>query len=304
MLVRKFFAEIETKALDDVSELYQGVATTENMDRLGERVDFNGLELDGYMRNPILLFNHDKDTPIGAVKEVRREGDKLIVVFKFASTPKAQEVKTLVDEGVLRALSIGFISKQQRREGNILVHSKWELLEVSIVTIPANPEALIVTEFPIVEPEPKEIVTKGTTPFADLPLDMEREWDKDESEARYREWAGIETNEDLQDDEKRRKYRMRFFWWDGEGTTFGGYKLPFVDIVDGRPKAIWHGVVAAMASLLGARGGVDIPDEDKEEVYNHIVKYYEKADKEPPEFHKMQEFISAVRQFLDTIRAK
>jgi hypothetical protein len=39
-----------------------------------------------------------------------------------------------------------------------------------------------------------------------------------------------------------------------------------------------------MAALLGARGGVDIPEADREKVYRAIAKYYRKADKEPPEF--------------------
>jgi hypothetical protein len=37
-----------------------------------------------------------------------------------------------------------------------------------------------------------------------------------------------------------------------------------------------------MAALNGARGGVDIPSDERESVYNHLVRYYEKADKEPP----------------------
>ena len=44
-----------------------------------------------------------------------------------------------------------------------------------------------------------------------------------------------------------------------------------------------------MAALLGARGGVDIPEDERRAVYNHIVRYYEKFDKEPPEFREYSE---------------
>lgn len=283
---------VEGQPADGV-ELYTGVAASDDVDRLMERVNIKGLmNLDDYLKNPILLFNHDPHTPIGVIEGVDITDNEIRVTFRFASTPKAQEIKRLVDEGVLRAMSIGFLSVKQRMENNVLIHDQWVWLETSIVSLPANPKAIIVRDL-----ETEEIV-KGTTPFMDWDLDMERSWDADESEKRWRKWCGIETNADLEDAEKRRKYRGRFFWWDGEGTTFGGYKLPFVDIVDGKPKAIWRGVVAAMAALLGARGGVDIPDEDRIKVYEHICRYYRKAGKEPPEFHKGIEFFKVLDEFL------
>lgn len=281
------------------TQLYVGVAASEDVDRLMERVNLKGLRnLTEYLENPILLYNHNPNEPIGRIESVEITDDKIVVAFRFASTPKAQEIKTLVDEGILRALSIGFVSYKQRLEDGVLVHDDWAWVETSIVSLPANPKALIM----------KELETKaaksGTTPFADWDLDMEREWDADESEIRWRKHLGIESSDDLEDPEVRRKYMKRFFWWDGDGTKFSSYKLPFVDVVNGEPKAIWRGVVAAMAALLGARGGVDIPESDRKEVYEHIVKYYKKADKEPPEYHKALELIEAIKAFVSKVTGK
>lgn len=315
---RKLLGQIITKEMspqEDVGEnLYVGIATTNDVDRVGERVNIHGLKnLEDYKRNPVLLFNHDLNSPIGRVETIDVTENEIRVMFKFANTPRAQEIKQLVDDGVLNSLSIGFISTRQKREGNVLVHDEWLWVETSIVTIPANPNAVIVKENEETQERGEvemagtqdefEVVEKGTTPFMDWDVyeDMEREWDADESEKRWRKYVGVETNEDLQDPEKRRKYRGRFFWWDGEGTTFGGYKLPFVDVINGKPYAIWRGIVAAMAALLGARGGVDIPDEDREKVYNHIARYYRKVGKEPPEFHKALEFIRKVEKFLQAV---
>jgi len=75
------------------------------------------------------------------------------------------------------------------------------------------------------------------------------------------------------------------FAWAAEmpPEKFSDLKLPHHD-----PKShnvVWNGVRAAMAALLGARGGTRIPKEDKKRVYNHLAKHYKEFDKEPPEFH-------------------
>jgi hypothetical protein len=71
-------------------------------------------------------------------------------------------------------------------------------------------------------------------------------------------------------------------WFAGEGDKKGDYKLPHHK-ADGYA-TVWRGVAAAMGALLGARGGVQIPDSDKRGVYGHLAKHYAQFDKEPPEF--------------------
>jgi len=44
-----------------------------------------------------------------------------------------------------------------------------------------------------------------------------------------------------------------------------------------------------MAALLGARGGVNIPDTDQRGVYDHLAKHYRQFEKEPPEFKMYDE---------------
>ena len=79
-------------------------------------------------------------------------------------------------------------------------------------------------------------------------------------------------------------YRQGFFWFDRKNASdFGSYKLPFADISDGKLVAVRKAINAAHAVMQGARGGVDIPDADREKVQKHIDRYrakIEKMDKE------------------------
>jgi HK97 family phage prohead protease len=84
-------------------------------------------------------------------------------------------------------------------------------------------------------------------------------------------------------------------WYNAEEPEVkSSYKLPHHK-ADGM-KAVWKGVAAAMAALLGARGGVDIPEKDKQAVYNHLAKHYKQFDKEVPELKSYtdEEIIQAI----------
>jgi hypothetical protein len=63
----------------------------------------------------------------------------------------------------------------------------------------------------------------------------------------------------------------------------GAYKLPHHEVIDGRLRVAWRGVVAAMAVINGARGGVDIPTRDRAAVYEHLAAHYREFDEQPPE---------------------
>jgi len=70
--------------------------------------------------------------------------------------------------------------------------------------------------------------------------------------------------------------------------NLGNYKFPFIDIISGAPKVVFKALAAIVASVNGARGGTKIPSSDKKSVYNFVVNYYKKFDKEPPEFSKSE----------------
>lgn len=74
-------------------------------------------------------------------------------------------------------------------------------------------------------------------------------------------------------------------WVDSEDPeNKGAYKLPH-HMAEGEHTIVWRGLTAAMAALLGARGGVDIPDADRQAVYDHLALHYrDDFDEDPPAF--------------------
>ena len=121
---------------------YSFIASTPVLDRHKDVVtqDFN---LDAYRKNPVILFDHSHAHPIGKALDVRIEDGSLVADIQFASTRLGQEVKTLVDEGVLSALSIGFLSDDvtSNAEGGLNLRQN-QLLEISVVAVPSNPDSL------------------------------------------------------------------------------------------------------------------------------------------------------------------
>lgn len=105
------------------------------------------------------------------------------------------------------------------------------------------------------------------------------EWDADRAEKRIRAWAGGPEKENIDWD----KYRQGFAWYDDKNPeSFESYKLPHHDIIDNELHTVWRGVVSAAGAIMGARGGVDIPNDDLASVKAHIAAHYHQFDKIPP----------------------
>ncbi len=87
-----------------------------------------------------LLFNHNWDDPIGMIDAGRLEDGRLMVDAHFFDTERAREVRAML-EGGLRNVSIGYEihAMEEETKKNRFTATDWEPLEVSIVTIPADP---------------------------------------------------------------------------------------------------------------------------------------------------------------------
>ncbi len=126
------------------------VFSDETPDRCGDTIKARGWQLDEFAKNSVALFGHDStsvENVIGRARNVRVTGSKLMgdIEFMEASVnPNADIVFRMVKGGFLNAVSVGFLPLEWKpdKQGGISFE-KQSLLEISVVPIPANPNALV-----------------------------------------------------------------------------------------------------------------------------------------------------------------
>lgn len=116
-------------------------------DRDGDVIIPEGVELANYQKNPAVLYGHDsRDLPVGATTSLDvQPGRGLRARWRWLEgDARAARVRNAFDQGVLRAASVGFraLEAEPRGDGRGFIFRRWELLEWSLVPIPANPQAL------------------------------------------------------------------------------------------------------------------------------------------------------------------
>lgn len=140
------------------------VASDETPDRVGDVIQVAGWNLTQYKRNPVVLWGHDSNSmpPIGKSVNVRRgkgANGKAALLASIQFAPKeayefADTVYQLTKAGYLNAVSVGFLprdtkeltDKERTKLGMPsygLMYTKADLLEISVVSVPANPSALV-----------------------------------------------------------------------------------------------------------------------------------------------------------------
>ena len=129
---------------DDGSVDIKGYASTNDTDRAGDVIRKEAWEkggLDNFGSNPIILFNHDYNRPIGRATSLETDEKGLKITANLSKS--AGDVTNLVKEGILRAFSVGFRVKDAdyMEEGDGYLIKDAELFEVSVVSVPANQAA-------------------------------------------------------------------------------------------------------------------------------------------------------------------
>ena len=130
---------------DDGSVMIRGMASTADFDRAGDSISAEAWQKGGlknFEKNPIILFNHDYDRPIGRATGMKAGPEGLELECKISKSAHGN-VAELVKDGVLGAFSVGFRVKDADyiKETDGLMIKDAELFEVSVVSVPCNQAA-------------------------------------------------------------------------------------------------------------------------------------------------------------------
>ncbi len=123
------------------------VASNETVDRMQDVLEAAGAKLENFRRRPTVLAQHDATKPIARCSSIERKGSQIIATIDFPDpgvSALSDEYYNLVKADILGAVSVGFLPLEWEpiRNGGYRFTS-WELLELSIVSTPANPDALV-----------------------------------------------------------------------------------------------------------------------------------------------------------------
>lgn len=147
--VTKLF-NTKASSIDEAKKTVTFRISDNKPDRMGEIVDQKSWDFKSYMKNPIVLWGHDPSEPenvlgTSATLAVDSNGGytDADITFDTEINPKAALVFNQVKAGTLKTVSVGFVNHDEdTNKDGIPVLKNNELLEISIVPIPANPRAV------------------------------------------------------------------------------------------------------------------------------------------------------------------
>ena len=149
--MKRAYSLLETKEVDSEQRVITGIATTPRVDSYNDIVEPEGVEY----RGPVNLYlYHDTRLPVGNVEFGKATKAGIPFTAKLPDVAEEGTVRERVNEAwhslkykLLQAVSIGFRPLEYTYiEDSYGVHyHQWEMLELSLVGVPANPDATIQT---------------------------------------------------------------------------------------------------------------------------------------------------------------
>lgn len=160
LIVRSLSVEVKEAGEPNVSRF---IASTDDEDLAGDTINPKGWQFPNKSQIPFLWGHLSREPPIGRIKDVFVEGNKLIADVLWAvKNARAAELYELMKDGFISTCSVGFWPleyKERFDEKNRFLgfeFVKQRLLELSLVNIPANPKAVVVNRS-----ADKEILSRG-----------------------------------------------------------------------------------------------------------------------------------------------
>jgi HK97 family phage prohead protease len=269
-MMQKVFASIEKDGAALGPRQARIVISDATLDRVNDIMVPEGCDSSDYEKNPIVLAQHDPEHPIGNAT-IETKAGRVVLLVDFAPegiSHKADEYCGLVKSGVIRAGSIGFepVDAEPTPEGGVR-YVKWKLMEASFVSVPANPNALVIARSAAAARAAKTKQHDWKVGASrNLPVDEDSSWDGDAAKAAIFKLAGFDT--DKPDTALARKGFLAYNA--ANPGDKGSYKEPFATVKDGRLVAVGAGIRAAASRLPST----DIPDDVRKKA-RAVIDHYE-----------------------------
>ena len=132
---------------------FKVIASTEDSDRSWEIIKASWWDYSNFMKNPVIIANHiyKIENIVGKATSIYVKENQLIIEWIFSeSNPLGKLLGDLYEEWMVKTVSVWFIPKS-RDEGNKRIITNAELLELSFVAVPCNPNALSLDQKKLLE---------------------------------------------------------------------------------------------------------------------------------------------------------
>jgi HK97 family phage prohead protease len=284
-LIRKTSEISELKIVDEEQGIVQAYVNTMGVEDLdGDVIEPTAFNKSIENNLPIsVLHSHDPSAVIGKVIDAqvveKEDGTaKLWNLMKFnLETQAGRDAFSNIKGQYIKEYSVGFNIPEKAaefvRDGIKTIRKIMEVdwIEVSSVVKGASPDTGTLSAKQL-----KLETEKRAIPYKQTPT-TEEAWDG--------QTVIASIPADLSVEELSQFYAYQIVDADPEAKS--SYKLPHHENDDGLAGAAnVRALTAAVAALNGARGGVDIPDADRQAVYDHLKSHMDDAGLETPELKK------------------
>ena len=262
------------------------------VDRSGDSVLPSAYKLDNYMKNPIVLYQHNQNQPIGKTISINltQKGLEVEVEIYKEANPS---VFALIKRGVIKAFSIGFQGKDfiYDEANDIWYWSDIELLEISIVSVPDNQDSLF-TEL-LEAPCQDGVCLLGIKNYSKKSGETVTKKEIKNKEISTKAWGDVDKTKLGQDlaELGKSSYIKEAYLVVGDVEKRSTWKFPHHEYKNGDLVVNKGGVVAAYEALQGARNNPDISAEEKTASAKHLLKHYKEL--------KAQEMIEEIPSELE-----
>lgn len=208
LYLNSVFTKDLPKADEKIDSIFiEGYASTVDVDRSGDVVPTSVWEagIQNYLKNPIILAQHDHDDPIGRMVEHKLDGKGLWIKARISA---AAEIFSLIKDEVLTAFSIGFriLDAEYNAAAEVFVIKELELIEISVVSVPCNQDTLFSLSKAFNNDEeyekfkaqftPKGNSAKGLEAPKDVMSTLKKEWNMDPKELQAMLDAAVKAGTD------------------------------------------------------------------------------------------------------------